>query len=141
VVPLDPVTRELGTPVAAAPPSAPADTGTFTYTTAGEQIDTATGTVVGTFAGVDPAQRNHNLVVPSASIGRVFYLTPSVTVGAAPGTWTLSAYGTTTRALLGRLDIRASGEPGSLIRYGAKGVAFRTDIGYVFLVESSQLIP
>jgi len=141
VVPLDPVTRELGTPVAAAPPSAPADTGTFTYTTAGEQIDTATGTVVGTFAGVDPAQRNHNLVVPSASIGRVFYLTPSVTVGAAPGTWTLSAYDTTTRALLGSLDIRASGEPGSLIRYGAKGVAFRTDIGYVFLVESSQLIP
>ncbi|HYR35195.1 MAG TPA: hypothetical protein VEQ87_12965 [Burkholderiales bacterium] len=141
VVPLDPVTRELGAPVPAAPPSAPADTGAFTYTTAGEQIDTATGTVVGTFAGVDPAQRNHNLVVPNASIGRVFYLTPSVTVGAVPGTWTLSAFDTNTRALLGSLDMKVSGEPGSLIRYGAKGIAFRTDIGYVFLVETSTLVP
>jgi hypothetical protein len=142
VVPLNPVTRELGTPVAAAPPSAPADTGAFTYTTAGEQIDTATGMLVGAFVGVDPAQRNHNLVVPNASQGRVFYLTPSVTVGATPGTWTLRSYRTDTRALIGSIDIRnVSGDPASLIRYGARGVAFRTDIGYVFLVESSTLVP
>ena len=140
VVPLDPVTRELGAPVPAAPPAAADDSAGLTYTTSGEQRD-ATGTVLGTFAGVDPAQRNHNLVLPNATIGLVFYLTPSVTVGAPAGTWTLSSFRTNDRTLVASLDIRVSGEPGSLIRYGARGLAFRTDIGYVFLVETSTLVP
>jgi len=140
VVPLSPVTRELGIPVAAAAPAAAPDTGSFTYTTAGEQVDTATGTVMGIFAGVDPAQRNHTVVLPADSLGRVFYLTPSATPGAASTTWTLNAYRTSDRTLISSFEIRnVSGAPEHLIRYGARGLAFHTDIGYVFLVESAAL--
>jgi hypothetical protein len=140
VVPLNPATRELGIPVAAAAPAAAPDTGSFTYTTAGEQVDTATGTVAGTFAGVDPAQRNHTVVLPADSLGRVFYLTPSATPGAASTTWTLNAYRTSDRTLISSFEIRnVSGAPEHLIRYGARGLAFHTDIGYVFLVESAPL--
>ena len=139
VVPLNTATRELGAPVPAAAPAALPDTGAFTYTTAGEQIDTATGTVVGTFAGVDPAQYRRTLVLPADSLGRVFYLTPSATPGAPSTTWTLSAYGTN-RALISSTDIaNVSGRPQHLIRFGNRGLAFQTDIGYVFLVESAPL--
>lgn len=119
--------------------------GGLIYTTAGQQIDpgimgvTPTPpTVVGTFAGVDAANVSSNLVVADASLGRVFYLTPSAT----PGIWTLSAYSTSTRALLASLPINnMTSAPSNLIRYGARGLAFRTEEGYVFLVESPDLIP
>ena len=139
VVPIDPATRELGAPVPAPTPAAP-DNGAFTFTNAGEEIDTATGTLLGTFPGVDPAQGSSNLVVGEASQGRVFYLTHSVTPGADAKTWTLSSFRTGDRSLISSVDIKnVSGAPRNLIRYGARGIAFRTDIGYVFLVEVPQL--
>jgi len=121
------------------PPSSPPDTGPFTYTTAGEQIDTATGMVVGTFPRVNPAQSNVNLVVPNASSGLVFYLTPSMTVGAPAGTWTLRSFRTTDRTLVGSLDITVPGHPRNLIRFRERGIAFDDDVGYVFLVQSLRL--
>jgi len=116
--------------------------GGLVYTTAGQQIDPGAGvtppTVVGTFVGVDAANVSSTLVVADASLGRVFYLTPSAT----PGVWTMSAYSTSTRALLATLPINnMTSEPSNLIRYGARGLAFRTAEGYVFLVESPDLIP
>ena len=119
-------------------PTPPPDTGAFTYTSAGEQIDTATGTLVGTFAGVNPAQRNVNLVLPNASSGVVFYLTPSVTAGAPAGTWTLRSFRTTDRTLVGSLDITVPGHPRNMMRYNARGIAFDDDVGYVFLVQSRR---
>ena len=52
----------------------------------------------------------------------------------------------TTGAPLSSLDISLAGtNPGNLIRYGAKGIAFRTigtaSPGYVYLVESPAVIP
>ena len=117
--------------------------GGLVYTTAGQQIDPGTPgvtppTVVGTFIGVDAANVSSTLVVADASLGRVFYLTPSAT----PGVWMMSAYSTSTRALLATLPINnMTSEPSNLIRYGARGLAFRTAEGYVFLVESPDLIP
>jgi hypothetical protein len=35
----------------------------------------------------------------------------------------------------------ATGNPASLIRWGAKGLAFRTDTGQIFMVQSTSWIP
>jgi hypothetical protein len=54
----------------------------------------------------------------------------------------LSAYSTSTQALVGSIAINnMTSTPSNLIRYGARGLAFRTEEGYVFLVESRDLIP
>jgi hypothetical protein len=118
--------------------------GGLIYTTTGQQIDpgvfpTTPPTVLGTFDGVDPLKGASNLVVADASLGRVFYLTPT---NPDLGIWTLSAYSMSTRQLLASLPINnMTNDPSSLIRYGARGLAFRTAEGYVFLVESPDLIP
>jgi len=120
--------------------------GGLIYTTAGQQIDPGTPgvtppTVLGNFDAVVAANAlnvGNSLVVADASLGRVFYLTPSAT----PGVWTMNAFSTSTRALLATLPINnMTSAPSSLIRYGARGLAFRTEEGYVFLVESPDLIP
>jgi len=47
-----------------------------------------------------------------------------------------------TRALLASFPVpNMTSTPSNLIRYGARGLAFRTAEGYVFLVESPDLIP
>ena len=113
------------------------------YSTAGQQIDPGTPgvtppTVVGTFAGVDPANASGNLVLADAGSGRVFYFTPSVT----PGVWNLSAYSMSTRALLASFPVpNMTSTPSSLTRYGARGLAVLTAEGYIFMVESTDLIP
>ncbi len=105
------------------------------YTTSGRVIDPEARTVVGTF--VLPSSSG-NLVKPDATLGRVFYLTQEGT----SGTWKLLAFDMNSRQLLGSETMTGlTGTPDSLIRWGAKGLAFRTTDGKVFLVSSANLIP
>ena len=105
------------------------------YTTTGRVIDPEVRTVVGTFSL--PSMFG-NLVKPDAAIGRVFFLTRD----GFSGTWSIRAFDPNTRQLLGSENIPGvTGDPGSLIRWGSKGLAFRTTGGQVFLVESPNLIP
>lgn len=106
------------------------------YTTSGRVIDPEVRTVVGTFS---LPSTFGNLVKPDAAvIGRVFFLTRD----GFSGTWSIRAFDPNTRQLLGSEKIPGvTGDPGSLIRWGLKGLAFRTTGGQVFLIESPNLIP
>lgn len=107
--------------------------GGLIYTTSGRVIDPVTRTIVGTFSL--PVTYG-NLVRPDATVGRVFFL-----VSEGP-MWSIRAFDLNTRQLLGSANIPGiSGDPSSLIRWGAKGLAFRTSGGQIFLIESSNLIP
>lgn len=105
------------------------------YTTTGRVIDPEARTGVGTFSLPTTVG---NLVKPDATIGRVFFLTED----GSSGTWSIRAFDPNTRQLLGSENVPGvTGDPGSLIRWGSKGLAFRTTGGQVFLIESPQLIP
>ena len=109
--------------------------GGFIYTTSGRVIDPEARTVLGTFSL--PATFLI-LVKPDATIGRVFFLARHE----VSGTWSICAFDPNTRQLLGSENIPGvTGDPGNLIRWGSKGLAFRTSGGQVFLIESTQLIP
>jgi hypothetical protein len=122
----------------------------FVYVNSGEAValDSVTGELARTSvprADPTPSHRD-DLTVTDVALNRTFTLAPSATPGASPNAWTLSVSDATTGAPLASLDITLAGtNPGNLIRYGAKGLAFRTvgtaSPGYVFLVESSALIP
>lgn len=102
------------------------------YTTSGREIDPVARTVLGTFS---LPSAFGNLVAADAAIGRVFYLS-------SWGGDVIRAFDMTTRQEVGSVAIQgANGNPTSLIRWGAKGLAFATSGGQIFLVESSQLIP
>ena len=102
------------------------------YTTSGRVIDPEARTVVGTFSGAASLS-----VRPDTVLGRVFFLIPT-----GGPTVKVSAYDLNTLQLLGSENIPAvTGTPGNLIRWGSKGLAFRTTGGQVFLVESPNLIP
>lgn len=103
------------------------------YTTTGRVIDPVTRMVVGTFS---LPSAFGTLVIADAAIGRVFFLTQD------SGTWILRAFDITTRQPLGGAVVQGmTGTPGSLVRWGAKGLAFRTSAGKIFLIESTTLIP
>ena len=105
------------------------------YTTTGRVIDPVARTVLGTFS---LPSAFGNLVTPDAALGRVFFLT----LDGLSGAWSIRAFDATTRLPLGSVDIAGiTGNPSSLIRWGAKGLAFRTSGGQIFLVESPNLIP
>lgn len=105
------------------------------YTTTGRLIDPEARTVVGTFSL--PATFG-NLVKPDAAGGRVFFLTRE----GFSETWKIRAFDPNTQQVLGSENVPGvTGDPGSLIRWGSKGLAFRTTGGQVFLIESPQLIP
>lgn len=102
--------------------------------TSGFLLDPATGELGAAFSSA---------AVPPSGTGRttgdgVFSLnaTPNPTV------WTLVNNSTGATLTLGSV---AGTNPGSLIRYGAHGLAFRTDgastPGYIYLIESRTLVP
>jgi hypothetical protein len=122
----------------------------FVYVNSGEAVplDTVTGELARVSAPrADPTPSHRDdTTVTDVALNRTFSLAPSATPGAGPTMYTLSVADATTGAPLGSIDISIAGtSPGNLIRYGAKGLAFRTvgaaSPGYVYLVESSQLIP
>jgi hypothetical protein len=100
------------------------------YTNVGPVINPDTAALAGSFP---VSLSNTNLVAADATIGRVFYLT---------GDRTLRAFDLTTRQQLGAVVMTSlEGTAGSLIRWGPKGLAFRTSTGRVHLVEFGSLIP
>jgi hypothetical protein len=102
----------------------------------GVQLNPVTAELGATFSGAAEPNGSSNRVVTDAQ-GRTFTLSPT----ASPTTWTL------TSSTGGSLTISsvAGTNAGSLIRYGTRGLAFRTvgtsSPGYIYLVESPQLIP
>ena len=108
----------------------------FTSSGSGVLLDTVTRELGTTFAGAaDPAGRGHQSVTDAS--GRTWTLTPT----AVPTTWTITS---STGATL-TINNVAGTNPGSLIRYGAHGLAFITDgavsPGYIYLVDSTALVP
>ena len=111
--------------------------GGFIYTTSGRVIDPEARTVAGAFSF--PATSGGILVKPDATIGRVLFLTRD---GVIPETYSIRAFDRITLQQLGSLEIPGvSGTPSSLIRWGTKGLAFRTSGNQVFIVQDSSLIP
>ncbi len=102
------------------------------YTTSGRAIDPEARVLLGTYPGVTSGA----LLEPDSENGRVFFLTGS------GSTWTLRAFDRTTFLQVASLTVPGvSGTPGSLIRWGEDGLAFRTSGGQVFLIQSSELVP
>jgi hypothetical protein len=101
----------------------------------GVLLNPVTAELGATFTAVAEPNGSGNRVVTDAQ-GRTFTLSPT----ASPTVWTLSS------STGGSITLNVAGtNAGSLIRYGARGLAFRTvgtaSPGYIYLVESSQLIP
>lgn len=72
------------------------------------------------------------LVEPDPAGGRVFYL------GNTQGNWQLRAHDLDTGELLGTLSLPGlAGIPSGLTRWGAQGLAFRTDASQLWLINSS----
>jgi hypothetical protein len=103
--------------------------GGFIFSTEGKMIDPIARTVVRTFTLPGTFS---NLVVSEPSLNRVFYQT----------SFTIRAFDTGSGTEVGSASVPGmSGNPASLIRWGAKGLAFRTDTGQIFMVESTSWIP
>ena len=102
----------------------------------GVQLNPETRELGAQFSGLAEPGTSGNLTVTDAS-GTTFTLSPT----ADPRVWTL------TSSTGGSFTVTnvAGVNPGSLIRYGTRGIAFRTvgtsGPGYVYLVESATLIP
>jgi len=102
----------------------------------GVQLNPVTAELGAPFSGATAPGGSGNRTVTDTN-GVTFTLSPTV----IPTTWTLTS---STGATLTITSV-AGTNAGSLIRYGARGLAFRTEgassPGYIYLVESPQLIP
>lgn len=110
----------------------------FIYTTSGRKIDPQTRTI----AGIYSLPTGLNLSVrPDSTLGRVFFLVTQFS-----GVTQLFAFNENSLQLIGSFDVEGiTGNElnltSSLIRWGAKGLAFRTSHNQVFLIQSDKLIP
>jgi hypothetical protein len=103
------------------------------YTSAGQMVNPTTRVLLGTFPGAASVA-----FTSDSSVGRAYYLVRNQSL---INTWTLKAYDVNTFTLIGSLDItNVQGDATSLVRWGTNGLAFRTTLGQVFLVQTS-LIP
>ena len=110
--------------------------GGLLFNSFGQVINPDTNSLLGTFANAS-TNAISSAFVPDATAGRAFYLTP----GQTGGTLTLKAYDINTFLLLGSLNITGvNGTAGSLVRWGANGLAFRTTGNQLFIIQTS-LIP
>lgn len=101
--------------------------GGLIYASTGQVVDPEARTLVGRYPGIGFG----SLVRPDCTVGRTFFLTGSGT------TRTIQAFDQATLAFIGSIDVvGVNGTPGSLIRWGSDGLAFRTSGGQVFLVQS-----
>ena len=104
----------------------------------GTAIDPVSVSIVETYSGLQSLPSFLPLVEPDSSIGRVFFLVKDFNEPRPK----LLAFSQSGFNQLGSFDlVDATGSPASLIRWGAKGLAFRTDEGKVFLIQSGKLIP
>ena len=106
--------------------------GGLIYATSGRVLNPATNNLAGTFPGIPSG----SLVFPDLPTNRVYFLTGS---GAST---TLKAFDLGTFMLTGTLSIPGvSGTPGSLIKWGSDGLAFRTSGNQVFLLSTADIVP
>ena len=104
------------------------------YGSTGQVINPTTGNLAGTFSGVGSGP-----FTTDSSVGRAFFITNSQS--STNYTVTLRAFDISTFVQVGSLDITGiSGQVSSLVRWGSNGLAFRTDGGQLFLIQTS-LIP
>jgi hypothetical protein len=107
--------------------------GGLVFATDGAVVDPVARTRLGTLALPVPFG---NLVVADAALNRVFYLTLNGAV------WEMRAFDTTTRLQVASETVPGvNGTPGSLVRWGPRGLAFRTSADQIFLINSTNLIP
>ena len=102
------------------------------YSNGGKVIDPEQGVAVGSFTGIGSGP----LVLPDPFNNRIYFLagTGSSTI--------LRAYNLTTLIQTASLTIpTVSGTPGSLIKWGNDGLAFRTSGNQVFLLSINDLVP
>ena len=106
-------------------------------TGSGILLDPVTRELGAPFSGVTEPNTSTQTTTAADAQGRTFTITPT----AVPTSWTITSSTGATFTVTGV----AGTDPGSLIRYGAHGIAFRTlgasGAGYVYLVESSTLVP
>lgn len=104
------------------------------YSTNGRTIDPEALTLLGTYAGMSFG----TLVLADSSVNQVYALSGS----GGSSTWTLQTFNQTTFMQTGSLTITGiSGNPSSLIKWGADGLAFRTSGNQIFLVSISEIVP
>jgi hypothetical protein len=104
------------------------------YGSTGQVINPATGNLVGSFSGVGSGP-----FTTDSSVGRAYFITNSQS--STNYTVTLRAYDISTFLPVGTLEISGiNGSVSSLVRWGSNGLAFRTDGGQLFLIQTS-LIP
>ncbi|MCU1268383.1 MAG: hypothetical protein JWM21_4701 [Acidobacteria bacterium] len=104
------------------------------YGTVGQVINPVTGSIVGTFPGVAGSP-----FTTDSAVGRAYYLTGSQS--AQNYSLTLQAFDLNTFLSVGTLTIPGvNGNAGRMVRWGSNGLAFRTDGGQLFLIQT-DLIP
>jgi hypothetical protein len=102
------------------------------YSSGGQVVNPDTSTLLGTFSGVAT-----NAFAIDVAAGRAYYLTRESFGGAL----VLKAFDLTTFVPVGSASISGiSGDPTTMVRWGANGLAFRTDAGKLYLLQTS-LIP
>jgi hypothetical protein len=113
--------------------------GGLIYSTGGTVINPQTLAVVGQF----PVQQFSAIAsTPDSTSGRMFFLVTENPFCCNGPIYKISAFDLNTQQLLGTETIPGvTGSPHNLVRWEAKGLAFWTDGGQVFLVESPNLIP
>jgi hypothetical protein len=99
------------------------------YLTSGQVLDGVTGNLLGTFAASGP-------VAPDSKLGRAFVLNPSQSFGTPDQ---VTAFNVNTFVPLGSFGVgglqTGFSSPSSFVRWGADGLAFRTDSG-VYILRS-----
>jgi Calx-beta domain/Domain of unknown function (DUF4214) len=106
--------------------------GGLIYATSGQVLNPTTGALLGRYAGI-----TSGLVVPDPANNRVYFLT-----GSPSSTLTLKAFNLNTFMPTGTLSIPGvSGTPGSFIKWGSDGLAFRTTGNQIFLLSIADLVP
>lgn len=101
------------------------------YATSGRVISPEGRTLLGTFPASGPVR-------PDSALNRVFFLTGGSNFATAPVTLTLRAFDPDTFLEVASLSIpNVTGTPTSLIRWGAKGLAFRTTNGEVYIIATA----
>ncbi|HEV2860519.1 MAG TPA: Calx-beta domain-containing protein [Pyrinomonadaceae bacterium] len=104
------------------------------YNERGQVYNPATDAVVGTFANAGSGP-----FVVDVAAGRAFFIVNAQTHGNDPVT--LRAYDINTFAPVGEIAIGGVlGTPTSLVRWGANGLAFRTNSNQLFLIQTA-LVP
>lgn len=101
------------------------------YTTRGIIIDPNPLAIAGRYGFIGPVR-------PDSSVGRTFILTNEPNLSA----YRLVSFEQRTLNEIGSTEINSiSGTPSSLLRWGVNGLAFRTDAGQVFLLQSPLVGP